>query len=155
MNLISLVLFLSIWTTPLMDETEFQMGALDTLLTEEFAFENCIWLELNQVLHIPDRRVFEKEIRSDASRDFCLQKYEDLDFEDMDLIGVEISTGWCYRPQGLVHQLLVDHTLRQYQLHISYMDPGTPCRALSRYDLWIKTPELDPEYTFSITMDPK
>ena len=43
---------------------------------------------------------------------------------------------------------------RRYVLEVRYAAPREPCRALSRYDLWISTPKLEDGYAVELDVAP-
>lgn len=117
----------------------------ESLETRSYQMNDCIHLFEKKRIIIRDDDTFKKSIRSDGSREKCLNKLENIDFDKHTLLGIEINSGHCEIPPGLKYQAIKDSAKKEYILDISYMGPGS-CRALSQYDLWVLVPKLSEDY---------
>lgn len=100
---------------------------------------------------------FLKEIRPDASRDWCLENLPKINFDNYSLVGIELSTDYCNRPQGLNYEILRDKENKQVFFNISYDDPqGRLCRRIGFYDISLLVPQIpaDAEVKFEIKINP-
>jgi hypothetical protein len=123
------------------------VSVLEILQTGSIDLKGCIQTVFNQQFVIKDRETYLKTIRRDASRDWCLENLEKIDFDKNTLLGLEINSGYCGLPAGLKYQTVKNEAEKQYRLTISYIDPqGQVCRALSQYDLWLLVPKLPAGY---------
>lgn len=117
------------------------------LKTQPIDLKRCVQTYLDDSLVIKDQASFLKSIRSDASRDWCLKNLEKIDFEKHTLVGIELNTGYCRVPPLLPVRAIKAEADKQYVIKIRYIEPREPCRALSRYDLWLLVPKLPENYT--------
>jgi hypothetical protein len=85
----------------------------------------------------------------------CKKNIKNFDFSKYTYLGIEINSGYCRYPLGLKYQAVKDTYNRKYILKISYDDPGSrTCRALSRYDLWVRVPKLPAGYSVKFEVTP-
>ena len=108
--------------------------------------KGCIWLFGIESSVIKTETEFLKAIRNDASRKFCLENLEKIDFKKNSLLGINLNTGYCRTPLGLTFQAVKNEEEKIYSVNITYLGPGGICRALSSYDLWILVPKLPDKY---------
>ena len=87
------------------------------------------------------------DVRTHARNAGCVSRFDRVDFSQETVIAVVLSTGWCRLPVGLRYRTLRDDTRRRYVLEVRYPVPKEPCRAQSRYELWIAVPALPQGYT--------
>ncbi len=124
----------------------------------EIDLKGCIQTIFKKEFVIRTREEFISSIRSDASRDFCLNNLEKIDFETHSLLGIDINSGYCRRPAELDFEVEKIESEKIYRLKISYADPrGSVCRALSQYDLWVLVPKIPDgfEVKFEIAPEPQ
>jgi hypothetical protein len=95
---------------------------------------------------IKDAESFQKEIRTDASRDWCGKNLESIDFNKHSLLGIALVTDYCGRPQGLAHQLIKDTATKKYLFEISYNTPAGICRRMGYWDVWVVVPKIPDDY---------
>lgn len=106
-------------------------GCIQTIFTKQFLIRN--------------KEAYLKAVRSDASRKWCLEQVEQIDFDKYSLVGVELDTGYCRTPLGLEYQVTKDPSKKQYVMQIGW-SKGAICRALSEYPLWVLVPRLPADY---------
>ncbi len=129
---------------------------LEILPTREINLDRCVQMWLKDKFVIKTQNEFQAAIRKDASRDHCLKKFENFDFEKNSLLGININSGYCRRPIGLEFQTLKDKTNKKYSLNISYIDPdGAICRALSQFDLWVLVPKIPDGFDVNFDIKPE
>ena len=116
------------------------------LETKDFEMKSCIWLYGKESFIIKTETEFLKAIRNDASRKFCLENLEKIDFDKNSLLGINLNTGYCRTPLGLTSQAVKNEDEKIYSVNITYLKPQGICRALSSYDLWILVPTLPDKY---------
>ena len=117
------------------------------LKTRQIELKDCIQTYRQQSFVIKDQASFFREIRNDMSRERCLKDLEKIDFEKHTLVGIELNTGYCGVPLLEPVEVVKAAAVKQYVVKISYYEPQEPCRALSRYDLWLLVPKLPADYT--------
>ena len=121
--------------------------------SREIDLKGCIQTDYGKDYVIKDEETFLKTIRTDASRDSCLEELKQfdydkkIDFGEYTLLGIQINSGYCGVPLGLNYHISQDKKEKRYLLDISYIDPGnSTCRALSQYDLWMIVPKFPDDY---------
>ena len=124
---------------------EIELSA-QVLETKSFEMKGCMWLYGKESSVIKTETEFLKEIRNDASRKFCLENLEKIDFKKNSLLGINLNTGYCRTPPGLTFQAEKNKEEKIYSVNITYFGPEGVCRALSSYDLWILVPKLPDKY---------
>lgn len=95
---------------------------------------------------IRDAEAYQKAVRGDASRDWCLQNLESIDFTKHSLLGITLVTDYCRRPPGLAHQLTKDTAAKKYLFDISYHTPAGVCRRMGHWDVWVVVPKIPDDY---------
>lgn len=129
---------------------------LEVLQSREIDLKGCIQTIFKKDFFINDEATYLKTIRNDASRNFCLKEIEKIDFAKNNLLGVEINSGYCQRPQGLKFNVLKDEKTKEIIFEIVYDDPkGSVCRALSQYDLWVLIPKIPIDFTVKFDVSAK
>lgn len=97
-------------------------------------------------------------VRSDASREYCSNKIEKVDFETHSLIGIAFNSGYCRRPTLLLFDVEKVESEKVFRLNVSYFDPmARICRGLSKYDLWVVVPKIPDGFDvkFEVTARPQ
>lgn len=122
-----------------------QTAPIEKVEARHFAMKDCIQTYRQTRFIIKDDETFKKSIRHDMSREGCLKGLEKIDFDKNTLLGIEVSTGYC-GDAPVASQARKDSTKKVYILRISYIPPDTPCRALSRSDVWVLVPKLPADY---------
>lgn len=112
------------------------------LPTREFKMNGCVQMYRQKDYVIKSDEEFKEAIRNDASREYCLENLEKIDFGKNSLLGIDINSGYCRRPVGLEYQFLKNENDKKYILKIGFIEPGEPCRAYSSYHLWILVPKI-------------
>jgi hypothetical protein len=120
--------------------------SLKILDSREIKLKGCIQTHFNKEFIIKNNTEFLNAIRNDASRKFCTENLEKLDFTKNNLVGIEINSGYCRRPIGLEAVVTDDIENKQFIIEISYAKPVGLCRALSQYDLWLMIPKIPDNY---------
>jgi hypothetical protein len=93
------------------------------------------------------------DLKNDTSK-MCLQHLKEIDFDKQTLLGMEIHSDACRRPQSLTYQVLKDKARKQYLFVVS-VDAGQPCRALPRsYPVWVLVPTLPKGYKVTFEVRP-
>lgn len=115
------------------------------LETVSFEMNDCIQTYRQNRFVIKDTETFVKSIRNDMGREKCVNDLEKIDFGKHTLLGIEINSGYCGMPI-LMYKAEKNPAEKRYILNIDYIAPETPCRALSRYDLWVLVPKLPEDY---------
>ena len=119
----------------------------EILETRSFEMKSCIQTIYTKQFVIRDNETFLKTVRNDASRKYCIENLEKIDFAKHTLLGIEINSGYCRMPIGLEYKTIKDPINARYLVEISYIDPkGSTCRALSEYDLWLLVPKIPEDY---------
>jgi hypothetical protein len=135
-----------IFITVLIACAEIEVSA-QILETKDFEMKGCIPIYGEERFTIKTEAEFLKTIRGDASRKYCLENLEKIDFDKNSLLGINLNTGYCRTPLGLKYQAVKNEDEKSYALNITYFDPqGSVCRALSEYDLWVLVPKLPDDY---------
>ena len=117
------------------------------LETKDFEMKGCIQIYGKESFVIKTEAELLEQIRSDASRKYCLENLEKIDFKKNSLLGINLNTGYCRTPLGLEYQAVKNEDDKSFALNITYFDPrGAVCRALSEYDLWVLVPKLPDDY---------
>ena len=106
----------------------------------EIDLAGCIQLRLREQKIIRNRAEFLAAIREDSGEPACRKLADDLDLENHMLLGVSLNTGYCKKPRGLRRFLSEFGGSRLLVVDISYTPMVGVCRALSRYDMWLKLP---------------
>jgi len=127
---------------------------LDTIKVEAVSLQGCVHVGANQSLLLKNREELNQAIRNDASRERCLDSLSTLDLDSSWLTGIRLITGWCYYPEGLTYNAVVNYGRKECVIYVSYFDPTTPCRALGMYDLWLRLPDFGEEYTVRFEVIP-
>jgi hypothetical protein len=125
---------------------DFSISA-QVLETKRFEMKNCIPIYGEKSFVIKTEAEFLETVRNDASRKYCLENLEKIDFDKNSLFGINLNTGYCRTPLGLEYRTERNKKEKFYALNITYTDPqGAGCRALSSYDLWVLVPKLPDDY---------
>ena len=95
---------------------------------------------------IKDKAEFLKAVRNDMSRRRCLEDLAEIDFQTHSLVNFFINSGHCRYPFGLKYAAFEDALNKKYLFEISYIKPNGPCRASSRYELWLLVPKIPNDY---------
>ena len=95
---------------------------------------------------IQNQYQFLKRVRTDSSREKCLNELEKLDFEKNELFGNKLKTGYCGYPSGLEFTAVKNLEYKQFVIKISYLKPTEVCQAESSYDLWVVLPNPPRDY---------
>jgi len=128
----------------------------DTLSTEHIDMSNCIPLYSSQgTVVITSRAALDSLVRKDGSKERCLELLKEYEMDSCSLLGIHLSTGWCKVPQGLQFTATKIDAEKKYILTVQYNTPIEPCRALSRYNLWVKVPALPVGYEVEFVVEPK
>lgn len=95
------------------------------------------------------------DVRRHARNASCVPSFDRFDFSRETVIAIALSTEWCRTPVGLRYRVIRDDADRRYVLEVRYLAPREPCRAQSRYELWVAVPALPQGYTvdFDIAVD--
>ena len=96
-------------------------------------------------------------LRSDASRDWCLENLPEIDFTENSLIGIELTTDYCTRPKGLKYEILRDAENKKLFFNISYDDAqGNRCARIGFYDISLLVPKIPGEWEvkFDVKINP-
>lgn len=132
-----------------------EVSAQEVLETKSFEMKGCISAYRKENFIIKTETEFLEQIRKDASREYCLENLEKVDFNKNSLLGINLNTGYCRAPLGLKHQAVKNEDEKFYALNITYTDPqGRTCRALSSYDLWVLVPKLPDKYGVRFVINP-
>lgn len=130
--------------------------AVQILKSREIDLKGCIQTILKKEFVIKTREEFLSSIRSDASREYCLNNIEKIDFETHSLLGININSGYCRRPVGLKFDVEKVQSEKIYRFNVSYSDPmGSVCRALSQYDLWVLVPKIPDGFNVKFEAAPR
>lgn len=124
--------------------------AQDTLHAESVDIAYCIHTPGGDFLWIKNREELEEKVRNDASRERCLKELQSLDMNGFWLVGTRLITGWCHIPPGLKYDAIVNHGGKECTIHVSYITPSEPCRALGMYELWLRIPDLGEDYNVQL-----
>jgi hypothetical protein len=116
------------------------------LETKDFEMKGCIRIYGEERFVIKTEAEFLKAVRGDASRKYCLENLEKIDFDKNSLLGINLNTGYCRTPLGLKYRAVKNENEKIYSINITYLEPRGVCRALSSYDLWLLVPKLPDEY---------
>ena len=114
--------------------------------TRPMDIKGCITNYRSSQFVIRDAESFQKAIRADAGRDWCLKNLESIDFTKHSLLGMTLVTAYCSRPAGLAHQLIKDTATKKYLFDISYHTPAALCRRLGHWDVWVVVPKIPDDY---------
>jgi hypothetical protein len=123
--------------------------SIKVIQSREIDLKGCIQTHFKKEFVIKNNTEFLNAIRNDASRKFCTENLEKLDFTKNNLVGIEINSGYCRRPVGLEAVVTDDIENKQFIVEISYAKPVGLCRALSQYDLWLLIPKIPDNYKVS------
>ncbi len=80
------------------------------------------------------------------SYEACKRTLKKIDSDEYSIIGVEIDTNYCGKPDGLVYDLLQDEESKRYSLQVSYLKAELRCRGHMSYSLWLKVPKIPKGY---------
>jgi hypothetical protein len=116
------------------------------LETREIDLKDCIWPPLRSQMVIKDDETFQKNLRTDAQKNFCGKELGKIDFSKYSLLGIDLDTGYCRTPVGLEYKAFRDDEKKQVTLKISYIEPHGTCRAMSSYNLWVLVPKIPEGY---------
>lgn len=114
--------------------------------TRPIDIKGCIKHFPSGQIVIKDAESFQKAIRADASRDWCRENLESVDFTKHSLLGIALVTDYCDRPAGLAHQLIKDTATKKYLFDISYDTPQGVCRRMGYWDVWVVVPKIPDDY---------
>ncbi|HEX8422798.1 MAG TPA: hypothetical protein VF634_05265 [Pyrinomonadaceae bacterium] len=117
--------------------------------TRPIDIKGCIKDSRSGQFVIKDADSFQKAIRADASRDWCLKNLESIDFTKHSLLGISLVTDYCNRPHGLAHRLIKDTATKKYLFDISYDTPRGVCRRMGYWDVWVAVPKIPDDYEVS------
>ena len=117
--------------------------------TRPIDIKRCIKDSRSGHLVIKDAESFQKAIRADGSREWCLKNLESIDFTKHSLLGITLVTDYCDRPEGLAHQLLKNTATKKYLFDISYHTPQGVCRRIGYWDVWVVVPKIPDDYEVS------
>ncbi len=135
--------FISVLQTPISNKPPIT----EYIKSEQVDLKGCIQMYRQKQFVIKTKEDYLKKIRKDAQMPNCVKNAENLDFDKFSYIGMQIRSGYCRYPKGLKHKIIQNNSKKEYVLDVSYIDPGIEkCRALSRYDLWVKVPKLPKGY---------
>jgi hypothetical protein len=129
-------------------------SAQDNRLSE-VDLQGCINLLMLRadVLVISDEATLQGAVRKDASHPRCIEVMNGLglDLTKETLVGSELITGYCTRPAGLIARAFRDEAAGLLEIRIEYLDlKGITCKALGRYDLWLRVPRPSPGVEISV-----
>ncbi len=135
----------------------FRRASVELIESSDENLKGCIPIYRGNQFVITSKASYLKSIRNDSQTEKCKALAENLDFEKYSYLGIEINSGHCRFPLGLEYKLLKYNFKKQYVLNVGYIKPYGICRALSRYDLWVKVPKLqkDFEVLFQVTAKPR
>ncbi|MEZ5347439.1 MAG: hypothetical protein R2681_18045 [Pyrinomonadaceae bacterium] len=110
--------------------------------TSEIDLKGCIQMFNPKEFRIRSAEEYLKLIRKDAQQAACEKLVGSLDFEKYSYAGVLLRSGYCRVPVGLRHWGINDLRKGKFIINVRYTKPEVTCRALSRYELWLKLPKL-------------
>jgi hypothetical protein len=130
--------------------------AIEIVETAKFDLKGCVQMYQQKQFVIKDKDSYLKNLRNDAQTEECRTEAKNLDFEKYSYLGMQVNSGYCRLPKGLEYGVIKDTSKKKYQLTVSYTDPeGQVCRALSRYDLWVRVPKLQKDYQIDFQIEVK
>lgn len=127
----------------------------DTISSSQFEMNGCINLySSDSTIIIRDRESLDTYVRKDASSSRCKKHLKNLDLDIFSILGINLNSGYCRVPAGLTFDVVKIEDEKKYVILISYIEPLTPCRARSSYDLWIKAPSIPSTYEVEFVVTP-
>lgn len=128
----------------------------DTLETIQLEMDLCINLSYDVHTRVANtRKELESIVRTDMSRELCMEKLQDLDMEKFSLLGININSGSCTVPPGLKFTTVKLDDEKKYLFEVSYNLPVGLCAAYRTYDLWVKVPSLPDGYEVEFKIVPR
>lgn len=141
----TILFFILFFSFPLIAQTT-ESKSLKTVESREINLKGCIQTHFQNEYVIKNEVDYLKAIRNDASRTFCLEHLEKIDFGKNSLVGININSGYCRRPVGLNSVVADELENKQINIEISYRKPEGLCRAVSQYDFWLLVPKIPDRY---------
>ncbi len=120
--------------------------SIQIIESREVNLKGCIQTHFQKEYVIKSEVDYLKAIRNDASRTFCLEHLEKIDFGKNSLVGIEVDSGYCRRPVGINAVVTDELENKQVSIEISYRKPNGLCRAVSKYDFWLLVPKISESY---------
>jgi hypothetical protein len=123
--------------------------------TREIDLDGCVRFRDGDRMIIKTQEELLARIRSDASREFCVNKVAGmkLDIGKNILYGISISSGYCFSPPGLKYSVTSDPNDKNYTFHVFYERAGiNKCHVIRSFDLWVLAPKEPDGYfaTFDV-----
>ena len=133
----------------------FRNTSNEFIKTEHVDLKGCVPMYRQDQYIINDKETYLKLLRRDTQTESCIKNAKNLNFDKFTYLGIQINSGYCRYPLGLEYKTIKNPHTKKYTLKISYIDPGNQtCRALSRYDLWVKVPKLPLRYKVKFEISP-
>lgn len=132
---------------------------LEQMASSEYPDSGCFLINESKEVVIRDEATFQLLLRDRGIRDDCRKKLPPVDFRKEILAGIRLNTGHCRRPLLLSSTVFFDSETKRYNIGITYEEPREVCRALSRYDLWLRIPRVTGEFevgfdVFAVSRNP-
>lgn len=117
-----------------------------SLKLTKYESKGCLKMAWDKESRVRNEVEFLQNVRNDMSRERCLKELEKVDFVKHDLVGVDVNSGYCRYPIGLLFEATKSVEYKEIGLNISYLKPNGVCRALSSYHLWLLIPKTPDGY---------